>query len=337
MKLATHLLPWLLPLATPVDALAQGSLTPPGPPAPTMKALDQVEPRTPIDATHAPGDADSLFRITESGSYYLTGNVSGEAAKHGIEIASSDVSLDLMGFTLQGVPGSLDGVFVASELAQVSVANGTIRDWDDDGVDALSATNVKLRDLDAAGNAKRGLVAGRNAVISSCAAYLNGEFGIVTAEGSVITNCIATNNSGIGISGGRNCAISDSVVRENGSIGIFADFAGVISRSSAYDNTLIGIGSLKGGTIIGCSVRQNGMSGISADDGSSVIDCAASANQASGITVASDCIARGNTYHNNGFFRATAPASMSPAGAPGSKPTTARRMTVFSRWTVAAT
>jgi hypothetical protein len=31
-------------------AFAQGSLTPPGAPAPTMKTLAQIEPRTPVDA-----------------------------------------------------------------------------------------------------------------------------------------------------------------------------------------------------------------------------------------------------------------------------------------------
>src|SRR3954470_4200181 len=91
---------------------AQGTLTPPGAPAPTMKTLDQVEPRTPIDATHTPGDADSLFKITQPGSYYLTANVTGVPAKHGVEIAASGVTLDLNGFDLVGVPGSLDGVSV---------------------------------------------------------------------------------------------------------------------------------------------------------------------------------------------------------------------------------
>lgn len=43
----------------------QGSLTPPGAPAPTMRTLDQVEPRTPISALP--------YVISKSGSYYVTG------------------------------------------------------------------------------------------------------------------------------------------------------------------------------------------------------------------------------------------------------------------------
>jgi hypothetical protein len=51
----------------PSALLAQGSLTPPGAPAPTMKTLAQIEPRTPIAA--AP------FTISAPGSYYLTTNL----------------------------------------------------------------------------------------------------------------------------------------------------------------------------------------------------------------------------------------------------------------------
>ena len=82
--------------------LAQGPLTPPGAPAPTMKTLDQIEPRIAINATNTPGDASSLFRIAQPGSYYLTGNITGVAGKDGIEIASSNVTIDLMGFTHPG-------------------------------------------------------------------------------------------------------------------------------------------------------------------------------------------------------------------------------------------
>lgn len=48
-------------------ALAQGSLSPPGAPAPTMKTLNQIESRTPISAATT---------ITQSGSYYLTADIS---------------------------------------------------------------------------------------------------------------------------------------------------------------------------------------------------------------------------------------------------------------------
>src|SRR5687767_7720762 len=73
--------------------LGQGNLTPPGAPAPTMKTLDQIEPRIPIGSVP--------FTINAPGSYYLTGNLN-TATTNAIIIRASDVTLDLRGFTLSG-------------------------------------------------------------------------------------------------------------------------------------------------------------------------------------------------------------------------------------------
>ena len=86
--------------------VSAGDLNPPaGPVTPTMKTLTEVEPRIAINAVNTPGDAFSTFKITQPGSYYLTGNVTGAAGTSGIRVASGQVTLDLNGFTLEGAGG----------------------------------------------------------------------------------------------------------------------------------------------------------------------------------------------------------------------------------------
>jgi len=96
--------------------LAQGSLMPPGPPQPMMKTLDQLEPRMPISGPCS---------ITRSGSYYLTTNVL--STRIGITIYASDVTLDLMGFSVIGDSGPQDyydvGISVNSGCRNVVIRN----------------------------------------------------------------------------------------------------------------------------------------------------------------------------------------------------------------------
>src|SRR5262245_28247040 len=77
-----------------------GPLPPPvGPVDHVYKTLQEVEPRTAISSLP--------YTINTPGSYYLTKDLTGLAAQNGIMINSSNVTLDLRGFSLVGVAGSL--------------------------------------------------------------------------------------------------------------------------------------------------------------------------------------------------------------------------------------
>src|SRR5437588_5898173 len=101
-------------------AFAQGTLTPPGAPAPTMKSLDQIEPRTII--TNLP------VTISSRGSYYLTNHVL-LTSGFGIAVTVDDVTIDLNGFTLTGnfVGGTC--IVATATIKNLVIRNGTIRRW----------------------------------------------------------------------------------------------------------------------------------------------------------------------------------------------------------------
>ncbi len=126
-------------LAPTFALLAQGPIAPTAPPGPTMKRLDEVQPRTIVNAANTPGDASSRFVISAPGSYYLIGNVVVTGASgvvNGIKILSDNVTLDLNGFTISSTNPSAvgSGVLLAglpgnsiAPNANITILNGTIK------------------------------------------------------------------------------------------------------------------------------------------------------------------------------------------------------------------
>jgi len=106
---------------------AQGSLTPPGAPAPTMKTLQQIEPRTPLESG-SPGvsiDPSGTIVISQSGSYYLTENLT-VSSGNGITITASGVTVDLRGFTIRSTLADSASRGININAARVSIYNGHI-------------------------------------------------------------------------------------------------------------------------------------------------------------------------------------------------------------------
>jgi hypothetical protein len=107
-----------------VTSHSQGPLTPPGAPAPTMKTLDQIEARTPVQSLAAAAP----YTISQPGSYYLTGNIT-VATGDAIVIDSDDVSLDLNGFTIGStLTGSTSGyaIYISGYRSRLTVRHGSI-------------------------------------------------------------------------------------------------------------------------------------------------------------------------------------------------------------------
>lgn len=268
-----------------------------------MKSLVQIEPRTPISL--AP------FIISNSGSYYFTTNLTGTASAVGITVLTNDVSIDMNGFALIGVPGSLEGVTLSGQLTNVSIANGTIRNWASQGINALNDVACNFSNLKILNNANTGIWSGPATTVKDCLAMGNNSIGISTGENCLIENCVARLN-GYGIAASQGSTIRNCSCVANANYGFYAYSGSVVEACSARGNGSVGITAYDGCTVRGCSAVLNGSSGILVNNGvgsagaSTVSDCSTSANLADGIYVnASGCSLIGNTCSYNGTNGAT--------------------------------
>ncbi len=262
--------------------LIAGPLNPPGGSiASTYKTLTEVEPRIAINATNTPGDSDSLYRITQPGSYYLTGNITGVSGKRGIEIASNDVTIDLNGFALLGVPGATQGIFATlSDSVGISIMNGTVRGWPLDGISTSGTFGGHIDGIVAENNSYIGIRVGNQYSVTRCASIDNGDAGFASATTCTFENCSSRGNASHGFRFNSGCVINNCAAYLNKGDGFEANFDG-----STFHN---------------CSATSNDGNGFVVYYGGAVVNCVASTNLADGFWVLSRNLLIGNTANDNG-------------------------------------
>ena len=244
-----------------------GPLNPPaGPIESTGKTLSDVEPRTAINSTNTPGDTDSVYRISASGSYYLTDNVFASTGKSAIEIAASNVTIDLNGYSVTSI-SALPAIRVSiSGRTNISVRNGHIGPAGTGGGIDLTPTigtqtvSGSIENVHVTGTQGTGIQVGDAFTVIGCTSSKNTKIGFLVGRGCVISSSAAFDNGEDGFRTGDGCVVSDSVAAENG-------FRGVVTS--------------EGCTVFGCVVRSN---------------------REGGILCVYSCLIRDNSCHLNGVF-----------------------------------
>ncbi len=210
--------------------LYAGPLNPPaGPVASTAKTLAEVEPRIAINATNTPGDASAAFRITQAGSYYLTGTVTAPTGRTWvIEIASNGVTLDLGGFLISGGGTAQNAVRINPGVQNVQIKNGFVAGCLSHGITAnglmceVVGVNVgtcggngidlgslsRVRDCMARSNGSHGIRVGSNSIVSRCLCSANAVNGIEALSGTTVFDCVCEGNA-VGFRLGSNCSVTN--------------------------------------------------------------------------------------------------------------------------------
>ncbi|MCB9846645.1 MAG: hypothetical protein H6811_11755 [Phycisphaeraceae bacterium] len=290
-----------LGLGTGLFVAVAGPVDPPGGPVqPSFKTLTEIEPRTPLQSL--PGSTQAIHVISQPGSYYLTGPVVGQSGKHGIQITADDVTLDLNGFTLQGVSGSLDGVSTGNLVVPINnlaIRNGVVRNWGRRGISADQANNAVIDSIRAFANGDTGIRAGfgisppTGPIVRNCVSQANALDGI-HAENGVVESCVSMDNFGRGISA-LGSSVSNCTASTNDTDGIGG--SGSVVNCVAVGNGIDGIHM--SGTVADSRTSSNQGDGIEVTPGSVVRDCRSTFNAGHGVLADTSATIRGNAVRDN--------------------------------------
>jgi len=172
------------------------------------------------------------FTINQSGSYYLTQNLTATAGSgnRGINVNADKVTIDLMGFALEGNAVVDHGIYLFGKSGVV-IKNGIISRFGLAGIfnsSTLGNNNI-VTDVQVLGNGSLG------SSFTFSGIYLNG-------ISNRVDRCIVKDSGGYGIFVGANSIVKDSSVDgSGGAAGIRSGSSSSLSHNTAYNNEGAGI------------------------------------------------------------------------------------------------
>lgn len=278
-----------------------GPLTPPpGPVAPTMKTLQQVEPRVPLE--FVPGDSEAMHVITQPGSYYMTSCVTLAPGKTTfIRVGASNVTIDMMGFEADGqnVPDAVGirPVPFKGTYSGLVVMNGSFTHWYQ-GINATDGSYIvggRYERLTFNQTGLTGLLAGDFSLITDCTGENCGADCFVMYNGGSFSNCVAR-GAGTGFNCGHGATLSNCQAQDCGT-GFYSFFDNVFTGCGAvYCGT--GWYGNGGHTLMNCSA-QKCIYGFALADRNALTGCNASATGIDAVELgAQNTVTNGNFSQN---------------------------------------
>lgn len=240
--------------------------------------------------------------ISTPGTYYLTDNLS-SADSYGIMVLTTDVTLDLKGYTITGTNAAdSKGVWIAQFAHNAIVKNGTIKEFAD-GIHANSGNHfVTVKNVSLRNNIWGTNLNSLSALVENCTVSEN-TYGIATAYGTVLNNSVHHNTS-LGIYAGLDGArVIGNKVSYNGGDGIKVGSGGFVTNNTSNRNVGDGIKCFtQTCNITGNTVLYNEGDGIDPGTTSLVKDNVARGNIGAGIYfgTSGSGVFDGNVRYSNG-------------------------------------
>jgi hypothetical protein len=134
------------------------------------------------------------YTINDPGFYYVTGNLTA-ASGNGIIVTKDDVTIDLMGFRINGTSGGT-GILLNGRK-NVEVRNGTFQGWGTVISESQTGSGHRVLNVRADTNSIGIFLYGMGHLVKGCTALSNASYGIFVEGGTISGNVASQCGTGI--------------------------------------------------------------------------------------------------------------------------------------------